>query len=125
MLSKFRLVQNVHLTCDEFDLERLAINGRRGQIDLSDLRHFLGKQLLREVLLHFHGVKPDSLESVQARLKWRIRLLARPSRISFSYGFDKAGGKQAKQFRILFASERVPRVGYRLTTERFRRGDEA
>ena len=122
MLSKFNLVQKVHLTCD---LEKLTINGRRGQINMSDLRAFLGKQLLREVLVQFHSVKPDSLDSVEARLTWRIRLLTHPSRISFSYWFTDKIGKQAKQFRILFQSERIPNVGYTLTTLSFRHGDKA
>lgn len=122
MLSKFNLVQKVHLTCD---LEKLAINGRRGQINMSELRTFLGRQLLREVLVQFHSVKPDAVESVQARLTWRIKLLVNPSRISFSYWFTDKEEKQAKRFRILFRSERVPDVGYVLTTQNFRHGDKA
>lgn len=123
MLSKFHLVQKVHLTCDTADFKNLAVDRRHGQIDLSAFRAFLGKQLLKEVLLRFHSIKPRSLDTVLSCLMWRVRLLAYPSRISISYWLTDKSGKQAKRFRILFKSELVPGEGYVLTTKSFRRGD--
>lgn len=125
MLSNFDLVQNVHLNCSDNDLARLTVYGQRGQIDKSALRTFLGKQLLREVLLRFHSVKPDLLDEIQPYIVWRISLLEHPFRISFSYWVAGKEGKQARRFRILFKSERVPKLGYLLTVQSFRRGDEA
>jgi len=124
MLSKLHLVQKVHLSCDSVDLEKLTVSRRRGQIDKSALRDFLGERLIREVLSHYHGIKSESLDSVQAMLQWRVRLLEQPSRISISYWTADKEGKQSKRFRILFRSERVPKTGYILTPESFRRGDE-
>jgi hypothetical protein len=102
MLSKPNLVQKVHLPCDAVHLEKLTVNRRRGQIDKSALRDFLGQQLIREVLLHYHDIKPELLDDVQAKLQWKVRLLEQPSRISISYWVADTRGKQAKQFRILF-----------------------
>jgi hypothetical protein len=124
MLSKLHLVQKVHLPCDSVDLEKLTVNRRRGQIDKSALRTFLGNQLLRQVLLQYHDIKPDLIDKVQSRLHWRVRLLEHPSRISISYWTADREGKQSKRFRILFKSERVPKTGYILTPQSFRRGDE-
>ena len=124
MLSKLNLVQKVHLPCNSVDLERLTVNRRRGQIDKSALRTFLGNQLIREVLLHYHNIKPGLLDEVQSRLRWSVRLLEYPSRISISYWNAGKEGKQSKRFRILFTSEHVPKTGYMLTPQSFRRGDE-
>jgi hypothetical protein len=122
MLPKLSLVQKLHLPCGLADLEKMKVNRRRGLIDADALRAFLGKQLLREILLRCHGIRPESLDEVQAKLISKVRLLNQPPRISLSYRIDK-GRKQTKQFRILFASKRIPDYGYELTPQSFRQGD--
>ncbi len=122
MLPKLHVVQRVHLPCDVVDLETLTVDCHRGLIEKSALRSFLGNRLLRQVLHLCHGIEPQFLDTVQAKLQWRVRLLDQPSRISISY-WVKRDGSQPRRYRLLFRSEHVPGRGYTLTLQGFRHGD--